>query len=202
MWHNAVLQHGCFYSNGNQYSFMQASFHIIVRNGLSMNFSIRGSIARWSHARMVRLTALDIQVSLRNPTAMFGGQHDISENALCEGLCQMHKRGTRQDSKCRLGFTENTTEIWFQSILKPQDSLGRFVTNFLDLQKVDHTIRKHHSTHWQLFWMTCCNVIIPNNKISLCILTMAECSGGTRTFWYLGYFLTIWAFPSKQVTGH
>ena len=26
--------------------------------------------------------------------------------------------------------------------------------------------------------MTCCNVIIPNNKISLCILPMAECSGG------------------------
>ena len=27
--------------------------------------------------------------------------------------------------------------------LKPQDSFGRFVTIFLDLQKVDHTIRKH-----------------------------------------------------------
>ena len=26
-------------------------------------------------------------------------------------------------------------------LLKPQDSLGRFVKNFLDLQKVDHTIR-------------------------------------------------------------
>ena len=39
--------------------------------------------------------------------------------------------------------------------------------------------------------MTCCNVIIPNNKIPLCILPMAECSGGPRTFWYFGYFLTI-----------
>ena len=29
---------------------------------------------------------------------------------------------------------------------------------------------------WQLFWMTC-NEIIPNNKISLCILPMAGCSG-------------------------
>ena len=29
-------------------------------------------------------------------------------------------------------------------VLKPQDSFGRFVKIFLDLQKVDHTIRKHH----------------------------------------------------------
>ena len=45
MWSQAVLQHGCFYNNGYQYSFMQASFYIIVRNGFSMNFSIRGSSA-------------------------------------------------------------------------------------------------------------------------------------------------------------
>ena len=70
MWRHAVLQHGCFYSNGNQYSFMQASFYIIVRNGFFMNFSIRGSSAWWSRARMVRVTALDIQVSLHNPTAI------------------------------------------------------------------------------------------------------------------------------------
>ena len=37
-----------------------------------------------------------------------------------------------------------------------------------------------------------------NNKISLCILPMAECLGGPRTFCYFGYFLTIWAFLSKQ----
>ena len=49
---------------------MQASFYIIVRNGFSMNFSIRGSSAWWSRARMVRVTALDIQVSLRNLMAM------------------------------------------------------------------------------------------------------------------------------------
>ena len=30
-----------------------------------------------------------------------------------------------------------------ETLLKPQDS-GRFVKIFLDLQKVDHTIRKHH----------------------------------------------------------
>ena len=28
--------------------------------------------------------------------------------------------------------------------LKPQDSFGRFVKICLDLQKVNHTIRKHH----------------------------------------------------------
>ena len=28
--------------------------------------------------------------------------------------------------------------------LKPQDSFGRFVKKILDLQKVDHTIRKHN----------------------------------------------------------
>ena len=30
MWCHAVLQHGCYNSNGNQYSFMQASNNIIV----------------------------------------------------------------------------------------------------------------------------------------------------------------------------
>ena len=49
---------------------MQAPFYIIVCNGLSMNFSIRGSSVWWSHARMVCATALDIQVSLRNLMAM------------------------------------------------------------------------------------------------------------------------------------
>ena len=28
-WHHAVLQNGCFYSNGNQYSFMQGSFTLL-----------------------------------------------------------------------------------------------------------------------------------------------------------------------------
>ena len=48
---------------------MQASFYIIVHNSIFMNFSIRGLSAWWSHACMVRVTALDIQVSLRNPMA-------------------------------------------------------------------------------------------------------------------------------------
>ena len=46
--------------------------------------------------------------------------------------------------------------------------------------------------------MTCCNVKITNNKISLCILPMAECSGGLRAFLYFAYLLTISAFLSKQ----
>ena len=47
-----------------------------------MNFSIRGLSAQWwSRVRMVHVTALDIQVSLRNPTAMLK-QHGVSENAL------------------------------------------------------------------------------------------------------------------------
>ena len=46
---------------------MQVSFYIIV--GFSMNFSIRGWSA-WARTRIVRVTALDIQISLRNPTAM------------------------------------------------------------------------------------------------------------------------------------
>ena len=70
MWRHAVLRHGSFHSNGNQYSFMQASLYIIVCNGFSMNVSIRGSSTWSSRARMVPVTALDIQVSLRNPTAM------------------------------------------------------------------------------------------------------------------------------------
>ena len=49
---------------------MQASFCVIVRNSFSMNFSIRGSSAWWTRARMLRVTALDSQVSLRNPMAM------------------------------------------------------------------------------------------------------------------------------------
>ena len=49
---------------------MQASFYIIVRNGISMSFSIRGSSAWWSRACMVHVTALDFQVSLCNPMAM------------------------------------------------------------------------------------------------------------------------------------
>ena len=52
------------------YSFMQASFYIIVRNGFSMNFSIHGWSTWWLSMCIVRETALDIQVSLRNPTAM------------------------------------------------------------------------------------------------------------------------------------
>ena len=83
-----VLQHGGFYSNGNQYSFIQASFYIIVRNGFAMNFSIRGSSAWWSHARMVRVTALDYPGQSVQSDGHVGGQHDVSENALLVWISQ------------------------------------------------------------------------------------------------------------------
>ena len=51
--------------NRNQYSFMQASFYTIVRNGLSMNFSIHGS----------------------STDGHIGGQHDVSENAQLPDHC-------------------------------------------------------------------------------------------------------------------
>ena len=81
MWCHAVLRHGGFYSNVNQCSFMQASFYIILHNGFSMNFSICGSSAWWSRVRMVLVTALDFQVSLRNPTVML--EDSLSVKTLC-----------------------------------------------------------------------------------------------------------------------
>ena len=35
-------------------------------------------------------------------------------------------------------------DVKLKKFLKPQDSFGRFVNFFLDLQKVDPTIKKHH----------------------------------------------------------
>ena len=52
--------------------------------------------------------------------------------------------------------------------LKPQDSFGEFDKFFLDLQKVQVIIRKHHQTFLLLFGMTYCNTILPNEKLSLC----------------------------------
>ena len=58
---------------------MQASFYTIVLNGFSMNFSIQGSSVWWSRVRMVRVTALDIQVSAQSDSDV-GEQYVISEN--------------------------------------------------------------------------------------------------------------------------
>ena len=68
---------------------MQASFYIIVRNGFSMNFSIRGSSAWWSRGRMVRVTALDIQVSLRIPTTAMLKDSMTSVKTLCTILLKL-----------------------------------------------------------------------------------------------------------------
>ena len=78
MWRHAVLQHGGCYSNSNQYSFMQASFYIIVRNGFSMNFSIRGSRAWWLHG--VR-DCPGYPGQFAQSDCHVGGQHDVSEDA-------------------------------------------------------------------------------------------------------------------------
>ena len=53
-------------------------------------------------------------------------------------------------------------------LLKPQDSFGEFSIFFLDLQKVQEIIRKHHQTFLQLLWMTNCNAILPSGKLLLC----------------------------------
>ena len=59
------------YSNGNQYSFMQASFYIIVRNGFSMNFSICVVQMHEDHMReWCTWLPWISRFSLRNPTAM------------------------------------------------------------------------------------------------------------------------------------
>ena len=77
-----VLQNGCFYSNGNQYPFMQASFFIIVRNGFSngMNFSICGSSAWWSRAAHGALECSGYPGQSAQFDSLVGGQHDVSEN--------------------------------------------------------------------------------------------------------------------------
>ena len=89
--------------------------------------------------------------------------------------------------------------------LKPQDSFGEFDKFFLDLQKVQEIIRKHHQTFLQLFGMTYCNAMLPNGKLSLCTQPtwpMAKCSGGLQTFSCFGYFLKMETFRSELLTGH
>ena len=82
--------------------------------------------------------------------------------------------------------------------LKPQYIFGRFVkknSRFLESGPYHQKAPLNPPT------IVLNDIIIPINKISLCILPMAECSGGPRTFWYhFGYFLTIWAFLSKHRT--
>ena len=76
---------------------MQASFYIIVcntvTNSIFMSFSIRGSSAWWSLVYMVRVTALDIQVSLRNAMAFFPSNMAACENTLycvIDGNCLLY----------------------------------------------------------------------------------------------------------------
>ena len=58
----------------------------------------------------------------------------------------------------RLQTVQGST-IYVYKHLKPQDSFGEFNKCFLDLQKVQEVIRKHHiQIFLQLFWMTYCKV--------------------------------------------
>ena len=82
MWCHAVLQHGCFYSNGNQYSFMQASFCIIVLNSFSMNFSICGSSAWWFTCAHGARDCPGYPGQPAQSDGHVGRQHDVSESAL------------------------------------------------------------------------------------------------------------------------
>ena len=76
--------------------------------------------------------------------------------------------------------------------LKPQDSFGELDNFFLDLQKVQEIITKHHQTFLQLFWMTYCNAILPHGKLSLCTyITYDKVFGGT-----LNIFM-FWIFPEN-----
>ena len=60
------------------------------------------------------------------------------------------------------------SNVYKYKYLKPQDSFGEFDKFFLDLQKVQEIIRKHHQTFLELFGMTYCSAILPNGKLSLC----------------------------------
>ena len=78
--------------------------------------------------------------------------------------------------------------------LKPQESFGEFDKFFLDLQKVQEIIRKHHQTFLQLFGMTYCNAILPNGKLSLCAycITYGKVFGGNSKTFFM-----FWLFPEN-----
>ena len=63
---------------------MQASFYIIERKSrcIFMNFLICGSSPWWLRARMVPMTALDIQVSVRSQIAILRGYRKINNMQL------------------------------------------------------------------------------------------------------------------------
>ena len=86
-------------------------------------------------------------------------------------------------------------------LLKPQHSFGEFNHFFLNLQKVQEIIRKHHQTFLQLFGLTYCNAILPNGKLSLCTLCTL-CSGGLRTFWFFFIFPENGSILRELLTGH
>ena len=95
---------------------MQAYFYVIVRNGFSMNFSIRGSRTWWLLARMVHVTALDIQVSLRNPTAVLEDSMTSVKTLYCSAICEGTIRAPvfrRNENSAPQSITEKPMEVYY-----------------------------------------------------------------------------------------
>ena len=76
--------------------------------------------------------------------------HHVREISSADGFWQ--EKDDKNDSELNAFPIQGEIRSWFKLkalfdnvfTLKPQDSISRFVKIFLDLQKVDHTIRKHH----------------------------------------------------------
>ena len=84
--------------------------------------------------------------------------------------------------------TSNLLRINLKDKLKPQDSFGEFDKFFLDLQKVQEIIRKHHQTFLQLFEMILkCN--IAQWEINIMYITYGKVFGGTPNIFISWLFL-------------
>ena len=76
--------------------------------------------------------------------------------------------------------------------LKPQDNFGELNKFFLDLQKVQEMIRKHHQTFLQLFWMTYCNAILPSSNLGQSVRGDSEHLYVLAIFWKWKHFGANW----------
>ena len=108
--------------------------------------------------------------------------------------------GTR--SRVRANRGESYFKLRGRRSYQPQDSFGRFVLKFSRSSESGPYHQKAPLNPPAIVLNDMLNVIIPNNKISLCLFYVYYQWQSPRTFWYVGYFLTIWAFLSKQLTGH
>ena len=76
-------------------------------------------------------------------------------------------------------------------ILKPKDSFGEFDNFFLDLQKVQEIIRKHHQTFLQIVWNDILKCNIAQWQIIIMYITYGEVFGGTPNIFMF------WLFPEN-----